>query len=49
MRTTQAVTGASGIPIGYATLVAVYLGLAAGVWWLLRSFSRVPLEADHDG
>ena len=49
MRTTQAVTGASGIPIGYATLVVVYLGLAAGVWWLLRTFSRVPLEADLDG
>jgi cytochrome d ubiquinol oxidase subunit I len=49
MRTTEAVTGASGIPIGYATLVAVYVGLAAGVGWLLRSFSRVPLEADDDG
>ena len=49
MRTAQAVTGASGIPIGYATLVVVYLGLAAGVWWLLRTFSRVPLEADLDG
>jgi cytochrome d ubiquinol oxidase subunit I len=46
MRTSQAVTGASGIPVGYTTLVVVYLGLAVGVGWLLRRFSRVPLEAD---
>jgi cytochrome d ubiquinol oxidase subunit I len=45
MRTQQAVTGASGIPIGYGTLVLVYLALAAAVAWLLRRFSRVPLEA----
>jgi cytochrome d ubiquinol oxidase subunit I len=49
MRTEEAVTGASGIPIGYATLVIVYIGLAAGVGWLLHRFSRVPLEADWDG
>jgi cytochrome bd ubiquinol oxidase subunit I len=45
-RTAQAVTGAHGIPVGYATLVAVYLTLAAAVVWLLRRFSRVPLPAD---
>jgi cytochrome bd ubiquinol oxidase subunit I len=44
MRTSEAVTGARGIPVGYATLVAVYLGLAAAVLWLLRRFSRVPLD-----
>jgi cytochrome d ubiquinol oxidase subunit I len=49
MRTSQAVTGASGIPIGYGTLVVVYLGLAAGVAWLLRRLSRIPLEVDSDG
>ena len=49
MRTTQAVTGASGIPVGYGTLVLVYLGLAAAVAWLLRRFSRVPLEVDDAG
>jgi cytochrome d ubiquinol oxidase subunit I len=49
MHTTQAVTGASGIPVGYGTLVVVYVGLAAAVGWLLRRFSRVPLEADRDG
>ena len=49
MRTSQAVTGASGIPVGYGTLIVVYLGLAGGVAWMLRRFSRVPLEADLDG
>jgi cytochrome d ubiquinol oxidase subunit I len=49
MRTAQAVTGAGGIPVGLGTLIVVYLGLAAGVGWLLRRFSRVPLEVDPDG
>jgi cytochrome d ubiquinol oxidase subunit I len=49
MRTEQAVTGAHGVPIGYGTLVLVYLGLAAAVAWLLRRFSRVPLEVDSAG
>jgi cytochrome d ubiquinol oxidase subunit I len=49
MRTTQAVTGAAGIPVGYGTLIVVYLGLAGGVWWMLRRFSRVPLEEGLDG
>ncbi len=44
MRTSAAVTGARGIPIGYGTLVAVYLGLAAAVVWMLLRFSRVPLD-----
>jgi cytochrome d ubiquinol oxidase subunit I len=43
MRTSEAVTGARGIPVGYGTLVLVYLGLAGIVVWLLRRFSRVPL------
>jgi cytochrome d ubiquinol oxidase subunit I len=46
MRTSEAVTGATGIPIGYGTLVLVYLGVAAAVVWLLRRLSRVPLDAD---
>jgi cytochrome d ubiquinol oxidase subunit I len=45
MRTSQAVTGAHAVPVGYGTLVVVYLGLAGIVAWLLRRFSRVPLEA----
>lgn len=49
MRTSEAVTGAGGIPVGYGTLVAVYLGLAAAIVWLLRRFSQVPLEADGMG
>ena len=43
MRTSDAVTGARGIPVGYGTLVLVYLALAAIVVLLLRRFSRVPL------
>jgi cytochrome d ubiquinol oxidase subunit I len=40
MRTSEAVTGAGGIPVGYATLAAVYLALAAGVAWVLLRLSR---------
>jgi cytochrome d ubiquinol oxidase subunit I len=48
MRTTQAVTRANAVPVGYATLAVVYLALAAGVAWVLRRMSRVPLpEAAH--
>jgi cytochrome bd ubiquinol oxidase subunit I len=43
MLTRQAVTGASGIPVGYATLVAVYLLLASAVVWVLRQLARAPL------
>jgi len=44
----RAVTGAQGIPIGYGTLVAVYIGLYAAVAWFLRRFSRIPLESDGE-
>jgi cytochrome d ubiquinol oxidase subunit I len=44
MRTSQAVTGASGIPVGYATLALVYAGLAVAVAWLLRRLARAPME-----
>jgi cytochrome d ubiquinol oxidase subunit I len=47
MRVDAAVTGAHVIPFGYTALWLVYLGLAGAVFWLLRRFSRVPLE-DHD-
>jgi len=40
MRTSAAVTGASGIPVGYATLALVYLALAAGVAWVLVRLYR---------
>ena len=45
MRTSDAVTGAGGIPVGYATLALVYLGLALAVAWILRRLARVPLNA----
>jgi cytochrome d ubiquinol oxidase subunit I len=49
MRTSDAVTDAHGIPVGDGALIVVYLGLAAGVAWLLRRFSRIPLKVDQDG
>jgi cytochrome bd ubiquinol oxidase subunit I len=47
MRTEDAVTGAGGIPVGYATLVAVYLALAAAAWWMLRRLARSPLQVEE--
>jgi cytochrome d ubiquinol oxidase subunit I len=44
MRTTEAVTGANGIPVGYATLALVYVGLAVAVAWVLTRLGRAPLE-----
>ena len=44
MRTSQAVTAAQGIPIGYGVLVALYGGLVVVVVWLLRRLGRAPLE-----
>jgi cytochrome d ubiquinol oxidase subunit I len=44
MRTSEAVTSAGGIPVGYATLALVYLGVAIGVAWILRRLARAPLE-----
>jgi len=42
MRTSAAVTGASRIPVGYATLAIVYAALAAGVAWVLLRLQRAP-------
>jgi cytochrome bd ubiquinol oxidase subunit I len=44
MRTEDAVTGAGGIPLGYAALVVIYVALAAATTWLLRRLARTPLE-----
>jgi cytochrome d ubiquinol oxidase subunit I len=44
MRTSRAVTGANGIPVGYATLALVYLGLVISVAWILRRLARAPLD-----
>jgi cytochrome d ubiquinol oxidase subunit I len=46
MLTDQAVTGAGGIPVGYAALALIYAGVAAGVVWVLRRLARVPLEPE---
>jgi len=46
MRTEDAVTGAEGIPVGYATLVAVYLGLASVALFMLRRLARKGPEAE---
>jgi cytochrome d ubiquinol oxidase subunit I len=46
MRTADAVTGAGGIPVGYATLVVVYAALGVAVYWVLRRLSRAPQEAE---
>jgi cytochrome bd ubiquinol oxidase subunit I len=44
MLTDQAVTGASGIPVGYATLALVYVGVALGVVWILHRLARMPMD-----
>jgi cytochrome bd ubiquinol oxidase subunit I len=44
MRTEEAVTGASGIPIGYATMALLYAGLGVAVVWILRRLARSPVE-----
>jgi len=44
MRTEEAVTRASGIPLGYASLVLVYSGLLAAVVWILRRLARAPVD-----
>jgi len=43
MRTSSAVTGAGGLPIGYATLAIVYVGVAGAVLWILRRLAAAPL------
>ena len=50
MRTRDAVTGADGVLVGFATLAAVYVALIAGVAWVLRRLARAPVEpADPEG
>ena len=45
MRTEEAVTGADGILVGYATLAVVYVALAAGLFVTLRRLARAPHDA----
>jgi cytochrome bd ubiquinol oxidase subunit I len=46
MRTEDAVTGADGIPVGYAALVVIYVALGAATVWLMRRLARAPLELE---
>jgi cytochrome d ubiquinol oxidase subunit I len=49
MLTSEAVTGAGGIPVGYATLALVYLAVAGGVVWILRRLARAPMGLGPSG
>jgi cytochrome d ubiquinol oxidase subunit I len=44
MPTAAAVTGANGIPVGYATLAASYVVVGIGLAWVLVRLSRRPLD-----
>jgi cytochrome bd ubiquinol oxidase subunit I len=44
MRTSQAVTGAGGIPIGYGALALIYAGVGVAVVWILRRLAKAPLD-----
>jgi cytochrome d ubiquinol oxidase subunit I len=43
MLTDQAVTGAKGIPVAYATLAIAYFAVGCGVVWVLRRLAAAPL------
>jgi cytochrome d ubiquinol oxidase subunit I len=43
MPTADAVTGASGIPVGYGVLVLTYVAVAGAVAWVLRRLAKAPL------
>ena len=45
MRTGDAVTGATGIPVSYGILAATYALLAGAVFWTLLRLAKVPLPA----
>jgi cytochrome d ubiquinol oxidase subunit I len=49
MRTSQAVTAADGLEVGYVVLIAVYVSLAVAVVWLLRRLARKPEEVAEGG
>lgn len=49
MRVEEAVTNASGIPVGYGFIAAVYLALGAAALWMLRRLAATPLDAPLPG
>ncbi len=48
MLTSQAVTGAGGIPIGYGALALIYAGVGIAVVWILRRLAKAPLDLPAD-
>jgi cytochrome d ubiquinol oxidase subunit I len=44
MPTVAAITGAHGIPVGYAALAFAYLVVGCGLAWVLRRIARAPLD-----
>jgi cytochrome bd ubiquinol oxidase subunit I len=46
MRVREAVTGAKGIPVGYGTLVVVYIALGTVALFMLRRLARTPPETE---
>ena len=49
MRTAQAVTKSTGLGVGFAFLVVVYVGLGAAVVWLLRRLASQPPDTEVAG
>jgi cytochrome d ubiquinol oxidase subunit I len=49
MRTSQAVTKSTGLGVGFAFLVVVYVGLGAAVAWLLRRLAAQPPTTEIAG
>ena len=49
MRTSQAVTKSTGLGVGFAFLVVVYVGLGAAVAWLLRRLAAQPPQTEVAG
>jgi cytochrome d ubiquinol oxidase subunit I len=49
MRVEEAVTGAEGIPVGYAAVAAVYAALTAAAVWMLRRLARTPIAEEIEG
>jgi cytochrome d ubiquinol oxidase subunit I len=45
MRTEQAVTGAGGIPVGFAALALIYVALIAIAGVMLRRLGKQPFHA----
>jgi cytochrome d ubiquinol oxidase subunit I len=46
MRTSEAVTHARGLAVGYVALILVYVALGVAVAWLLRRLASRPAEAE---